>query len=110
MVEWAVARWSTPGVGALPDRLAGDPHPEVREAVEAVREGWFAHAPSRPVPAPGRARSPRPADCHVQLWATSTTRRSESWSTRNGSRARMPTPIWVSPSKLPAKRVSRKVR
>lgn len=36
---WAVAHWSTPGVGALLDRLADDPHPEVREAVEAVREG-----------------------------------------------------------------------
>lgn len=86
--------WSTPGVGALLDRLADDPHPQVREAVEAVREGW----------------SETPACPYVQLWATSTTRRSESCSTRNGSRARMPTPIWVSPSKLPAKRVSRKVR
>lgn len=36
---WAVARWSTPGVAELLDDLAGDLHPDVREAVEAVREG-----------------------------------------------------------------------
>ncbi|MFM9451365.1 HEAT repeat domain-containing protein [Streptomyces europaeiscabiei] len=36
---WAVSGWSTPGVGELLDRLADDPHPDVREAVEAVREG-----------------------------------------------------------------------
>ncbi|MDX3522663.1 HEAT repeat domain-containing protein [Streptomyces scabiei] len=35
---WTVSCWSTPGVGELLDRLADDPHPEVREAVEAVRE------------------------------------------------------------------------
>ncbi|MFD3455059.1 HEAT repeat domain-containing protein [Streptomyces sp. NPDC058691] len=35
---WAVARWSTPGVAELLDGLAGDPHPEVREAVEAVMD------------------------------------------------------------------------
>ncbi|WP_018381954.1 HEAT repeat domain-containing protein [Wenjunlia vitaminophila] len=35
---WAVARWSTPGVNALLDALADDPHPGVRKAVEAVRE------------------------------------------------------------------------
>ncbi|MFD6275304.1 HEAT repeat domain-containing protein [Streptomyces sp. NPDC060209] len=35
---WAVARWSTPGVTELLDGLAGDPHPDVREAVEAIRE------------------------------------------------------------------------
>ncbi|XRQ06196.1 HEAT repeat domain-containing protein [Actinomadura welshii] len=35
---WAVARWSTPGVAELLDGLADDPHPDVREAVEAVRE------------------------------------------------------------------------
>ncbi|MFI1941201.1 HEAT repeat domain-containing protein [Streptomyces purpureus] len=34
---WAVARWSTPGVAELLDALADDPHPDVREAVEAVR-------------------------------------------------------------------------
>ncbi|MFJ5265801.1 HEAT repeat domain-containing protein [Streptomyces sp. NPDC088387] len=34
----AVARWSTPGVGNLLDTLAGDPHPDVREAVQAARE------------------------------------------------------------------------
>ncbi|MEU5595237.1 HEAT repeat domain-containing protein [Streptomyces sp. NPDC020298] len=34
---WAVARWSTPGVAELLDGLAGDPHPDVREAVAAVR-------------------------------------------------------------------------
>lgn len=89
----AVAHGSTPGVGSLPDRLADDPHPEVREAVEGGPGGELD-----------------PACDYVQLWATSTTRRSESWSTRNGSRARTPRPIWVSPSKLPAKRVSRKVR
>ncbi|MFD0273930.1 HEAT repeat domain-containing protein [Kitasatospora sp. NPDC127111] len=37
-VVWAVCGWSTPGVGALLDRLADDPDPEVREAVEAVRD------------------------------------------------------------------------
>lgn len=31
----AVARWSTPGVAELLDGLAEDPHPDVREAVEA---------------------------------------------------------------------------
>ncbi|MFE0463397.1 HEAT repeat domain-containing protein [Kitasatospora sp. NPDC058965] len=35
---WTVARWSTPGVAALLDRLAADPHPDVRAAVAAVRE------------------------------------------------------------------------
>jgi len=35
---WAVACWSTPGVAELLDGLAHDPHPDVREAVEAVRE------------------------------------------------------------------------
>ncbi|MEV4253174.1 HEAT repeat domain-containing protein [Spirillospora sp. NPDC049652] len=35
---WAVAGWTTPGVAALLDGLASDPHPDVREAVEAVRE------------------------------------------------------------------------
>ncbi|MFF5932132.1 HEAT repeat domain-containing protein [Streptomyces sp. NPDC012508] len=35
---WAVAGWSTPGVGELLDALADDVHAEVREAVEAVRE------------------------------------------------------------------------
>ncbi|MFD3610978.1 HEAT repeat domain-containing protein [Streptomyces atroolivaceus] len=35
---WAVARWSTPGVTELLDGLADDPHPDVREAVEAIRE------------------------------------------------------------------------
>lgn len=34
----AVARWSTPGVAEPLDGLAGDPHPDVREAVEAVRD------------------------------------------------------------------------
>ncbi|MFJ4844801.1 MULTISPECIES: HEAT repeat domain-containing protein [unclassified Streptomyces] len=34
---WAVAGWATPGVAALLDALADDPHPDVREAVEAVR-------------------------------------------------------------------------
>lgn len=34
----AVARWSAPGVARLLGSLAGDPHPDVREAVEAVRE------------------------------------------------------------------------
>ncbi|MEV7512227.1 HEAT repeat domain-containing protein, partial [Streptomyces sp. NPDC091201] len=35
---WAVGRWSTPGVPELLDALADDPHPDVREAVEAVRD------------------------------------------------------------------------
>ncbi|MEV6179637.1 HEAT repeat domain-containing protein [Streptomyces sp. NPDC052015] len=35
---WAVARWTTPGVPDLLDALAGDPDPDVREAVEAVRD------------------------------------------------------------------------
>ncbi|MFJ1746469.1 HEAT repeat domain-containing protein [Streptomyces sp. NPDC088116] len=35
---WAVAGWSTPGIAELLDGLAGDSHPDVREAVEAVRE------------------------------------------------------------------------
>ncbi|MGW0708085.1 HEAT repeat domain-containing protein [Streptomyces sp. NPDC002643] len=35
---WALSHWTTPGVGQLLDRLADDPHPDVREAVEAVRE------------------------------------------------------------------------
>ncbi|WP_176742726.1 HEAT repeat domain-containing protein [Streptomyces agglomeratus] len=35
---WAVVRWSTPGVAELLDGLAEDPHADVREAVEAVRE------------------------------------------------------------------------
>ncbi|GAA3851010.1 hypothetical protein GCM10022227_05270 [Streptomyces sedi] len=35
---WAVAGWSTPGVAALLEGLAADEDPEVREAVEAVRE------------------------------------------------------------------------
>ncbi|MFC8719298.1 HEAT repeat domain-containing protein [Kitasatospora sp. NPDC057198] len=35
---WAIGRWSTPGVAALLDALADDPDPEVREAVESVRE------------------------------------------------------------------------
>lgn len=34
----AVAHWSTPGVAELVNGLAGDPHPDVREAVEAVVE------------------------------------------------------------------------
>ena len=34
----AVARWSAPGAAELLDGLASDPHPDVREAVEAVRE------------------------------------------------------------------------
>ncbi|GLF99187.1 HEAT repeat domain-containing protein [Streptomyces yaizuensis] len=37
-LAWAVAHWSTPGVADLLDRLAGDPHPYVRDAVETVRE------------------------------------------------------------------------
>ncbi|MCC9312251.1 HEAT repeat domain-containing protein [Kitasatospora sp. RB6PN24] len=35
---WAVARWSTPGVEVLLDRLAVDPVPQVREAVADLRE------------------------------------------------------------------------
>ncbi|MFD9462830.1 HEAT repeat domain-containing protein [Streptomyces sp. NPDC060027] len=35
---WAVGRWTTPGVAELLDVLADDPHPDVREAVETVRE------------------------------------------------------------------------
>jgi hypothetical protein len=35
---WAVARWFTRGVAELLDALADDPHPDAREAVEAVRE------------------------------------------------------------------------
>ncbi|MGW3664624.1 HEAT repeat domain-containing protein [Streptomyces sp. NPDC005141] len=35
---WAVGRWTTPGVAELLDGLADDPHPDVREAVETVRE------------------------------------------------------------------------
>lgn len=35
---WAVARWSTPGVTELLAGLANDPHPDVREAVEAALE------------------------------------------------------------------------
>ncbi|CNF73497.1 Uncharacterised protein [Mycobacterium tuberculosis] len=35
---FAVARWSTPGVAELLDGLADDPHPDVREAVDLVRE------------------------------------------------------------------------
>ncbi|MFH9613453.1 HEAT repeat domain-containing protein [Streptomyces pratensis] len=35
---WAVGSWSTPGVAELLDGLADDPHPDVREAVEAIRE------------------------------------------------------------------------
>ncbi|MGW6540944.1 HEAT repeat domain-containing protein [Streptomyces sp. NPDC055051] len=35
---WAVAGWSTPGVAELLDGLADDPHADVREAVEAVRD------------------------------------------------------------------------
>ena len=35
---WAVGRWSTPGVAALVSVLARDPHPDVREAAEAVQE------------------------------------------------------------------------
>jgi hypothetical protein len=35
---WAVARWSTPGVAEVLAGLANDPHPDVREAVEMVRE------------------------------------------------------------------------
>lgn len=35
---WAVASWSTPGVAGLLESLADDPDPDVREAVEAVRE------------------------------------------------------------------------
>ncbi|WP_031068628.1 HEAT repeat domain-containing protein [Streptomyces sp. NRRL WC-3742] len=34
---WAVQGWSTPGVTELLDRLAQDPHPTVRRAVEDVR-------------------------------------------------------------------------
>ncbi|MER5732494.1 HEAT repeat domain-containing protein [Streptomyces sp. NPDC002138] len=37
-LAWTVARWSTPGVPALLDTLAEDPDPDVREAVEAIRE------------------------------------------------------------------------
>lgn len=46
----------------------------------------------------------------VQLCATSITIRSVATHTRNGSFARTPSPIWVSPSKLPANRASLKVR
>ncbi|MEV7773794.1 HEAT repeat domain-containing protein [Kitasatospora sp. NPDC086791] len=35
---WAVGSWSTPGTAELLDRLAEDPHPDVRAAVEAVRD------------------------------------------------------------------------
>ncbi|MFF9909207.1 HEAT repeat domain-containing protein [Streptomyces sp. NPDC013457] len=35
---WAVAGWSTPGVGELLNAMADDPREEVREAVQAVRE------------------------------------------------------------------------
>lgn len=35
---WAIARWSTPGVAEVLDELADDPHPDVREAVETVRD------------------------------------------------------------------------
>ncbi|WLQ62334.1 MULTISPECIES: HEAT repeat domain-containing protein [Streptomyces] len=35
---WTVGSWSTPGVGQLLDGLAEDPSPDVREAVEAIRE------------------------------------------------------------------------
>ncbi|MFJ3705322.1 MULTISPECIES: HEAT repeat domain-containing protein [unclassified Streptomyces] len=35
---WAVGSWSTPGVDQLLDGLAEDPSPDVREAVEAIRE------------------------------------------------------------------------
>ncbi|MEV5570221.1 HEAT repeat domain-containing protein [Spirillospora sp. NPDC052269] len=35
---WAISRWSTPGVTELLDALANDSHPDVREAVETVRE------------------------------------------------------------------------
>ncbi|MFF7988987.1 HEAT repeat domain-containing protein [Kitasatospora xanthocidica] len=37
-LAWAVGSWSTPGVTELLDGLAEDPHPDVREAVEAVRD------------------------------------------------------------------------
>lgn len=39
---WAVARWSTPGVDALLDGLADDPHGDVREAAEAARSARTA--------------------------------------------------------------------
>lgn len=35
---WAVSRWSTPGVAELLDGLADDPDPDVRQAVDAVRD------------------------------------------------------------------------
>jgi hypothetical protein len=35
---WAISGWTTPGVTDLLDHLAHDPHPDVREAVEAVRD------------------------------------------------------------------------
>lgn len=35
---WTVHNWSTPGVAELLDGLAQDPEPDVREAVEAVRD------------------------------------------------------------------------
>lgn len=38
VLVWAVAHWSTPGVTELLDGLADDPHSDVREAVEAVRD------------------------------------------------------------------------
>ncbi|WP_435243259.1 HEAT repeat domain-containing protein [Streptomyces cucumeris] len=37
---WTVGRWTTPGVSELLDGLAGDPHPDVREAVAEVSEPW----------------------------------------------------------------------
>ncbi|MCP2341966.1 HEAT repeat domain-containing protein [Actinomadura rupiterrae] len=35
---WTISRWTTPGVPALLDTLADDPHPDVREAAETVRD------------------------------------------------------------------------
>ncbi|MFG3256297.1 HEAT repeat domain-containing protein [Streptomyces sp. NPDC048172] len=35
---WAVGRWTTPGVTALLTPLTQDPHPDVREAAEAILE------------------------------------------------------------------------
>jgi hypothetical protein len=37
---WTVSQWSTPGVAELLAALANDPHPDVQEAVAAVRE-WL---------------------------------------------------------------------
>lgn len=37
-LAWAVSWWTTPGTGALLDRLAADPDPRVREDADDVRE------------------------------------------------------------------------